>query len=124
MRNYSAKDVDEYIDSMPEEARAKLSETRMAVKAAIPKADESISWGVPFYKYQGLLAGFGTGNGYVSFGLVFALNADDVKELESKGYTTAKKTFRIRYDQKVPTTIIKRMLKNQAKQNELKKAAK
>ncbi len=124
MRNYNAKDVDEYIASMPEVARAKLSETRMVVKTAVPQADESISWGVPFYKYKGLLAGFGTGNGYVSFGLVFALQPEDAKELEAKGYITAKKTFRIRYDQKVPSVIIKRMLKSQARLNELKKAAK
>jgi uncharacterized protein YdhG (YjbR/CyaY superfamily) len=123
MRNYSAKDVDEYIASMPEGARAKLAETRAVVKAAVPKADESISWGVPFYKYQGLLAGFAMGNGYVSFGLVFALRPEDAEELESKGYKTAKKTFRIRFDQKVPAPIIKRMLKSQAKMNELRKAA-
>ncbi len=124
MRNYNAKDVDEYIANMPDEARAKLSETRMVVRSAVPAADESISWGVPFYKYHGLLAGFAMGNGYVSFGLVFALQPEDSKELEAKGYKTAKKTFRIRFDQKMPVSIIKRMLKSQARLNELKKAAK
>ena len=109
---------------MPEAARVKLEQTRAVVKATVTNADETISWGVPFYKYQGLLIGFAMGNGYVSFGLVFALQPEDAKELEANGYKTAKKTFRIRFDQKVPTAIIKRMLKSQAKMNELKKADK
>jgi uncharacterized protein YdhG (YjbR/CyaY superfamily) len=122
MRNYSAKDVDEYIASMPEEAHEKLEQTRAVIKAAVPAAEEGISWGVPFYKYQGLLIGFSMGNGYVSFGLVFALQPEDAKELEAKGYKTGKKTFRIRFDQKVPAPIIRRMLKSQARMNELRKA--
>lgn len=124
MRNYNAKDVDEYIASMPEEARAKLTETRAAVKAAVPRVEETIAWGVPFYKYHGLLVGFTTGNGYVSFGLAFALLPDDISALESQGYKTGKKTFRIRFDQKLPTAIIKQMLKTRVKLNEAKQASK
>jgi uncharacterized protein YdhG (YjbR/CyaY superfamily) len=40
--------------------------------------------------------------------------------LEEKGYKTGSRTFHIKYDQKVPTTVIKKMLKAQAKMNEVK----
>jgi uncharacterized protein YdhG (YjbR/CyaY superfamily) len=48
------------------------------------------------------------------------LRSEDRKMLEEKGYKTGSRTFHIKYDQKVPTTVIKKMLKAQAKMNEVK----
>ncbi len=121
MKNYSAKNVNEYISGAPKEARAKLKEVRAAIRAIIPKAEESISWGVPFYKYYGVLAGFVALNGYVSFGLAFRLENKDRKILEEKCYKTGKKTFQIKFNQKVPISIIRKMLKVEAKKNKDKK---
>jgi len=122
MKNYSAKNVGEYIASAPKEARTKLREVRAAVKSAVPKAEEGISWGVPFYKYRGLLAGFAALKNHVLFGLAFTLQGADRKILEKKGYVTGKKTVRIKFDQKVPTAAIRQMLKAKAKMNEAKRA--
>jgi len=44
--------------------------------------------------------------------------------LEEKGYTLGEKRIQISFDQKVPTTAIKQILKEQAKMNEAKKAIK
>jgi uncharacterized protein YdhG (YjbR/CyaY superfamily) len=121
MKNYKAKSVADFIAHSPKETRSTLKELRRIIKATVPKADESISWGIPFYKYQGLLAGFAPCKNYVLFGLVAALSAKDRKIFESKGYKTGKKTVQIRYDQKAPVAEMKRMLKAQAKSNEIKK---
>jgi len=48
----------------------------------------------------------------------------DRKMLEEKGYITGKKTIQIKFDQKVPTTAIKQILKAQVKMNETKRAIK
>ena len=124
MRNYKAKNVDEYIALAPKEARSKLRETRAAIKSAVPIADEGISWGVPFYKYFGVLAGFAAFKSHVSFGFSDVLQSKDRKMLEKKGYITGKKTIQIKFDQKVPTTVIKQILKAKVKVNEAKKAIK
>ncbi len=124
MRNYSAKTVSQYIAGAPRSEQAKLREVRAAVKAAVPGAQESISWGVPFYRYHGLLAGFSAGKSHILFGLVAALDAEDDKAFRKSGYETGKKTVRIRYDQKVPAAAIKRMLKARAKANIAKEKAK
>jgi len=121
MKNYNAKDVDEYIASADKEARPKLKELREIIKSVIPKAEEGISWGVPFYKYHGVLAGFAAFKNHVSFGLVTVLQSKDRKMLEKKGYKTGKKTIQINFDQKVPTTAIKQILKAKAKMNEAKR---
>lgn len=54
MRNYIAKSVDEYIESSPPESRPTLVELRSIIKSTVPKAEEGISWGVPFYKFHEL----------------------------------------------------------------------
>ncbi len=121
MKNYKAKDVDEFIASAPEEAQSKLREIRVVVKSIIPNAEEKISWGVPFYWYQGALAGFTPCKSYVLFGLVTVLDNKDRETFGKKGYKTGKKTIQIKFDQKVPITLIKQILKTQAKMNEAKK---
>jgi uncharacterized protein YdhG (YjbR/CyaY superfamily) len=102
MRNYGAKDVDTYIESSPEEARPHLKELRKIITTAIPDVQEGISWGVPFYKYQGLLAGFSPFKKHVSFGFAFVIENDERKMLEEKGYTTGKKLFRSGLTKKCP----------------------
>jgi uncharacterized protein len=120
MKNYKAVNVDEYIATAPKEAQVKLREVRAVIKSAVPQAEEGISWGVPFYKYHGFLAGFATFKKHVSFGLAFVLHDDDRKMLEEEGYTTGTKTVQIKFDQKVPSTVISQMLKARAKINESK----
>lgn len=124
MRNYSAKDVDSYIASSDSEARPKLKEIREIIKAAIPKAEEGISWGVPFYKYHGVLAGFSAFKNHISFGFAAALQNKDREILEKKGYKTGKKIIQIKFNQKVPITAIRQILKARAKMNEAKRAIK
>lgn len=118
MRNYEAKDVNAYIAGSNKEARPHLKELREIVKATISKAEEKISWGVPFYRYHGLLAGFAAFKKHVSFGLVSALPIDIRKTLEENGYKTGSKTVQIQFDQKMPTAAIKQILKARAKVNE------
>ncbi len=125
MKNYVAKDVDEYIFSAPKEAHAILNEMRALIKSAVPKAEESISWGIPFYKYHGMLSWFSVFKEHISFGLGWPNLEDEVRDmLEKKGYKTGKKIIQIKFDQKIPTTVIKQILKEQAQINENKEAKK
>lgn len=88
------------------------------MKSTIPKVEEGISWGVPFYKYHGVLAGFAAYKSHISFGLCAVLQSKDREMLKRKGYITGKRTVQIKFGQKVPTTAIKQILK--AKMNEAK----
>jgi uncharacterized protein len=117
MRNYTAKDVDGYIAGAAKEARPTLTEVRRVIRLAIPNAEEGISWGVPFYKYHGLLGGFAVFKHHVSFGLAFVLEKSARDALAKKGYTTGSKTIQIGFHQKVPTTALRRILKARATAN-------
>jgi uncharacterized protein YdhG (YjbR/CyaY superfamily) len=121
MKMSKPKDVDSYIANSGREARPILKEIREIIISTIPKVEEGISWGVPFYKYHGELAGFAAYKKHVSFGFgAGVLQSKDRKMLEEKGYKTGKGTMQIKFDQEVPTTAIKQILKAKAKMNEAK----
>ena len=122
MKNYKAKNVDEYIAGAVKSARPKLKELRALIKATVPKVHEKIAWGVPIYMHHGLLIGLAWFEHHVSIGLGAAnLVGKERKELEKRGYTTGKKIIQIKFDQKVPVVVIRRMLKARARRNEAKK---
>jgi uncharacterized protein YdhG (YjbR/CyaY superfamily) len=121
MKNYAAENVDQYIAGAPKEARPVLNELRSIIKSTIPEAQESISWGVPFYRHQGDLAGFAVYKNHVSFGGASALQKKDQERLEKEGYKTGNKVVQIKFEQKLPTTAITTILQNQEKLNTGKK---
>ena len=124
MKISKPKDVDSYIANSGIEARPTLKEIRKIIKLTIPNVEEGISWGVPFYRYHGVLLEFAAYKNHASFGFCVRLQSEDQKMLEKKGYITGKKTIQIKFDQKVPTTVIKRILKTKAKINEARRAMK
>lgn len=114
MANYSAKNIDEYIAGVAEIARPHLQEIRAAVKSALPKADETISYGKPYYKQPKHLVGFDVYKNHINFEIYTDQLEDNHRtELEEKGYKTGNKSFQIQHDQKVPAAIIKKIAKAQ-----------
>jgi uncharacterized protein len=121
MKKPKPEDVDSYIANSDERARPQLEEVRKIIKATVPDVEEGISWGVPFYRYHGALAGFAAYKNHVSFGLAAdVLPDEDRTTLEEAGYMTGKKTIQIRFDQEAPTEVMKRALEAQARRNEAK----
>lgn len=120
MKNYTVSTVDEYIASAPTEAQPKLRALRTLVKTMVPEVEESISWGIPFYKYYGALTGFAPYKNHISFGLGGPYLSNNTREdLEKRGYKTGSKTIQIRFDQDIPE-VITEIIKNQAALNEAK----
>jgi len=87
----------------------------------IPNVEEKINWGFPFYKYHGTYAHFAAYKHHVAFGFGSDLLNKDREILEKNGYATGQKRIQIKFNQKVPTTAIKQILKAQAKMNEAKR---
>ena len=122
MTNYDAKNVDEFIAAAPEEARSHLKELRAAVRSAIPKAEEKIGYGKPYYKLHQWLVGFDVYKHHVTFEIYEGQLPSDIRTaLKEKGYGTGNKTVQITFDQGVPTTAIKQLAKAQAKLSEAKR---
>jgi uncharacterized protein YdhG (YjbR/CyaY superfamily) len=125
MKRLQAKDVDSYIAASDKAAQPIVSELRQIIKATVPEAEEGISWGVPIYKYHGVLAGFAVYKKHVSFGFgAGVLAAKEREMLEKAGYQLGKGTMQIKFTQKVPAAVVKKILKTKAKMNEAAQANK
>jgi uncharacterized protein YdhG (YjbR/CyaY superfamily) len=113
------ENVDDYIKAAPKEARSKLREIRKIIRSVAPRAEEKISYGMPHYSYKGRLAYFAAFKDHVS---LFAMpRVVGEHESEVKKYRTGKSTLRFPFDQKLPASLIKELIKSAVRKNEVGK---
>ena len=114
-----AKDVDEYIAKAPKEVRRKLKELRAIIKSVAPKAEERISYGMPYYGYKGRLVYFAFAKKHIGLYVPTPVIEEHKKEL--KDYGTAKATVRFPLNKRLPLPLIKKLVKARVKKNEARK---
>lgn len=111
-----ARNVDEYLASVPAEARATLVKLRRTIKAAAPMASEGISYQMPMYKHHGMVVGFAAFKDHCSiFPGSAVMNA--YKE-ELSRYDTSKGTIRFPADKPLPAALVKKLVKARIAENE------
>jgi uncharacterized protein YdhG (YjbR/CyaY superfamily) len=108
------KDVDEYIASAPASLQPQLQQLRKAIKAAAPKADEGISYGMPYYHYKGRLVYFQLWSDHIG---LYALPRPVLEQYkhELAGMITGKGTVRLPLAGRLPIALVKTMIKAQVK---------
>lgn len=101
------KTVDEYIAAQEERVQPRLEELRSLLRAALPEAEERISWSMPtFWKGQNLIhfAAAKKHAGLYPGGEATAVFAEELKDLDvSKG------SIRLPYDRELPAELIQRI---------------
>ena len=104
------KTVDEYLAGIPEPARGTLQKVRAAIRsAAPPEATETISYGIPALRYNGVLVWFAAFSKHCSL-FPTASVIEKFKD-ELKGYTISKGTIQFPTDKPLPAALIKKMVK-------------
>jgi uncharacterized protein YdhG (YjbR/CyaY superfamily) len=115
-----AKSVDEYLATVPEEARATLEKLRQTIKSILPDAIETISYGMPSYKYKGkLVAGFAAFKEHCSYFPMSAVVIEVLKD-DLRSYSTSKGTIRFPTDKPLPATLIKKLIKTRIAETQQK----
>lgn len=106
-----AKDVDEYIASVPVEHRGTVEKLRKLIAATAPEAAESISYGVPTYKLSGRpLVYFGTAQQHFALYGISGIIREQYKD-ELAGYSMSKGTIRFPWGELFPSALIKKLVK-------------
>jgi uncharacterized protein YdhG (YjbR/CyaY superfamily) len=114
--------VDEYMAQLPEKVRTVLSALRNTIKATAPKADELIGYGMPGYKYHGMLVYFAAFKNHCSFFPGTSMLEKFRKEVAK--FKTSKGTLQFTVDKPLPLTLVKKIVKERMKQNEANAKAK
>ncbi len=109
-----AKDVEAYLARVPEPARSTLRTVRRAIKAAAPQAEEAISYGIPMFRHQGLLVGFGAAANHCAlYGTTLGSYRKDLE-----GYDTSKGTIRFPPDAPPPAALVRKIVEAHLAANE------
>lgn len=102
--------VDEYLAGVPEPARGTLKKIRAAIRSAMPpETTEVISYGIPAFKYKGLLMWFAAFSGHCS--LFPTMSVIRAFKNELKAYEISKGTVRFPVNKPPPATLLKKMVK-------------
>ncbi len=111
------KTIDEYLAALSDDKRAALEKLRKTIKAAAPKAEECISYGVPAFRQDGNLVAFGATANHCAF---YPMSSSTVEahEDELRNYDTSKGTIRFPADKPLPTALVRKMVKARIAENE------
>ena len=129
MKTVVAKDIDEYLSTLPVDVREMLQKLRTTIKSAAPKAEEVISYAMPAFWYHGPLVYFSAFKNHCSF---FPANSSLIANMdkELKPYKTAKGTIQFTVERPLPAALVKKIVKARMQENierenakKLKKAA-
>jgi uncharacterized protein YdhG (YjbR/CyaY superfamily) len=112
--------VGEYLARVPEPARGTLNRIRAAIRAAAPTgATETISYGIPAFKYNGILVWFAAFAKHCS--LFPTASVIEAFKNELKPYTLSKGTIQFPIDKPLPDALVKQIVKARVAQIESKK---
>lgn len=105
--------VAEYLAAAPKDKRAALMKVRRAIKAAAPKANEALSYGIVGYKHAGKpLIFFGYTKGHCAiYGSTGTFVKAHAAELEKYEVSLSKGTIRFAADHPLPDRLVAKMVK-------------
>ncbi len=121
-RSAAPKDMDEYLARVPEPARSTLNKMRALIRSvAPPEATETISYGIPAFKYKGMLVWFAAFSNHCS--LFPGSSVIEAFKNELKGFSTSKGTIHFPVDKPLPAALVKKLVKARVAQNEQKESS-
>ncbi len=111
----AVKDIDTYIALQPIEVKELLEQMRHTIKKAAPNAEEVISYGMPAFKYHGMLVYFAAFKKHIGFYSLPSGHAAFEKELSA--YKQGKGSVQFPLDKPLPLVLITKMVKFRVKEN-------
>jgi uncharacterized protein YdhG (YjbR/CyaY superfamily) len=103
------KTVDEYLAVLNDDRRAGLEKLRKDIRAAAPKAEECIGYGIPGFRLNGkYFVGFGAAANHCAF---YPGSTVRGHKKELKKYDTSKGTIRFQPHDPLPAALVRKLIK-------------
>ena len=116
------KTFDAYLAALSKDKRDALQKLRQTIRAAAPKAEEYIGYGLAAFRLDGkpLVAVGATAKHcalYLMSGTTVAAHEDELE-----GYDTSKGTIRFPADKPLPAALVRKLVKARIAENEARRA--
>ncbi|HEX9257326.1 MAG TPA: DUF1801 domain-containing protein [Actinomycetota bacterium] len=109
--------VEDYLAALPEEQRIALEKVRKTIKAAAPKATETISYQMPAFKQDGrFLVSYAAFKDHCSLYPASSAVMETLGD-ELKPYFSGKGTLRFQADEPIPAALVKKIVKLRLEEN-------
>ena len=116
MEKLPVKNIDDYMTLQPEKVRETLENLRQIIRDTAPEAEEVISYGIPAYKYHGMLVYFAAYKKHCSlFGGTGTLT-EEMKE-QLKVHKTSKGTIQFTVENPLTDELVRHIVKVRMQQN-------
>ncbi len=118
------KTVDEYLDAQTEQAVIALQRLRNTLKKLFPHLEEGISYSMPTLKYhRRMLVSYAGFKNHYSFFICSMKTANRLKP-ELKGVEIKGVTIQFDYNETIPQTLLKKIIRERMKETDEKVALK
>lgn len=114
------KDIDQYISIQNPEVQILLEQMRQTIKKAAPEAEEVISYGMPAFKYHGMLVYFAAYKNHIGFYATPTGHSEFAAELSV--YKQGKGSVQFPLNQALPLELISRIVQFRVEENLKKKS--
>jgi uncharacterized protein YdhG (YjbR/CyaY superfamily) len=111
------KSVEAYLEALPDDQRAALEKLRTTIRSTLPDWTEHISYQMPAFKANGRFVVW-----YAAFGDHYSLYpaSEGVQAAlggELDQYLSGKGTIRFEYGKRLPTALVKKVVKARVREN-------
>lgn len=113
----ATKTVDEYLKGIPEPAQSTLKHIRAVIRSVVPaETNEVISYGIPMFKYRGMLVGYAAFKNHCS---LFPTGSGVIEKFEKEleWFPTSRGTIRFPSDKPLPDSLLKKIVKTRVAEN-------
>lgn len=107
--------VDEYISALPDLARDAVTKLRQVIQRAAPQAEETISYNMPAFKWNGILVWYAAFKNHVGFYPKASAIAAFKSELAP--FKTSKGAIQFPMDEAIPTALVRKIVAFRIKEN-------
>ena len=112
--------VDEYLSALSTPARDGVASLRQTIRQAAPKAEETISYNLPAFKWNGMLVWYAAFKEHIGF--YPRASAIAAFKGELAGYATSKGAIQFPIAEPIPTGLVRKIVEFRVKENERSKA--
>jgi len=111
----AVRSIDDYLAPLSADKRAALQKLRRSIRSVVPKAEETLSYGIPAFRVNGkVVAWFGAAKNHCSMYPGTSLKGF---EEELRDYDVSKGTIRFPPERPLPATLVRRLVKSRIARN-------